>query len=145
MPSNFAHLLWSSLFFSSQRAMFSLIEKKLPAAVISSPQPTMDIEAGSLRAGDESSPFAFSPEQLGTLHNPKNLAAFSRFGGVEGLLEGLRSDQITGLSVKSEESMDGFRISITRRSTGIDEDPRHTGLCAQRRAIYLDNHLPTKK
>jgi P-type Ca2+ transporter type 2C len=125
--------------------MFSLIEKKLPTVVISSSQQTMDIEAASLRAGDEYSPFALSPEQLGTLHNPKNLAAFSRFGGIEGLLEGLRSDQITGLSVKSEKPVDGFRTSITRLRTGIDEDPGHNGLCAQRRAIYLDNHLPTKK
>jgi hypothetical protein len=43
--------------------------------------------------------FDVTPEQLGTLHagDLKNAAAFLRFGGIDGLVKGLHSDQTKGL------------------------------------------------
>jgi len=116
--------------------------------------------------------FAFTPEQLGTLHSPKNPTAFLRFGGVEGLVNGLRSHRTTGIGGQSDAATDsspplgpeisvspsttlreaeeglakaGKGISFTTKSKTRDEDPYGTAIIAQRRAIFLDNHLPTKR
>jgi P-type Ca2+ transporter type 2C len=117
--------------------------------------------------------FTFTPEQLGTLHDPKNPAAFLRFGGVEGLVTGLRSDRTKGIGGQSdtstvgspalrqevsaspstireaEEGLSGFkkRLSLTVTTTRLDRkrDPNDPALLAQRKAIFLDNRLPTKK
>jgi Ca2+-transporting ATPase len=117
--------------------------------------------------------FTFTPEQLGTLHDPKNPAAFLRFGGVEGLVTGLRSDRSKGIGGRSdttsvsspplrqevsaspssireaEEGLSGFkkRLSLTVTTTRLDRnrDPNDPALLAQRKAIFLDNRLPTKK
>jgi P-type Ca2+ transporter type 2C len=112
--------------------------------------------------------FAFSPEQLSTLRNPKNLTAFLQFRGIEGLVNGLRSDQTNDLGAHSEEATNGFatRVSlevapssstsregglvrpvapVTKENTAPDEDRHNAGLFAQKRAVFLDNRLPTKK
>jgi Ca2+-transporting ATPase len=117
--------------------------------------------------------FTFTPEQLGTLHDPKNPAAFLRFGGVESLVTGLRSDRSKGIGGRSdttlvsspplrqevtaspstireaEEGLSGFkkRFSLTVATTRLDRnrDPNDPALLAQRKAIFLDNRLPTKK
>lgn len=43
--------------------------------------------------------FAFSPGQLNKMLNPKSLAAFHALGGLTGLVRGLRTDLVSGLSV----------------------------------------------
>jgi len=51
-------------------------------------------------------PFAFSPGQLFKLFNPKSLEAFRAFGGLQGLVLGLRTDSCSGLSL-DETALDG--------------------------------------
>jgi len=116
--------------------------------------------------------FSFTPEQLNTLHNPKNPAAFLRFGGVTGLINGLRSHGTDGLGGYVDQAAaaataggEGSRLPdpSSRESTGLSKavtaisrrssarhgdahgDALDIGLIAQRRAVFLDNHLPTKK
>ncbi|PVH90777.1 hypothetical protein DM02DRAFT_664686 [Periconia macrospinosa] len=48
-------------------------------------------EAGS----DPNNPFAFSPEQLSKLLNPKSLAIYQALGGIQGIATGLQSDRKT--------------------------------------------------
>jgi len=111
--------------------------------------------------------FAFSAEDLGTLHNLKNPAAFLRFGGVDGLVNGLRSDRTQGLggqathglaTLEAEVPPSSWTLreadaelvrraitTVTRKSTAPDEDPCNAAFLGQRRAVFLDNHLPPKK
>ena len=42
-------------------------------------------------------PFAFTPNELATLHDPKDLSVLRKMGGINGLVEGLRTDAINGL------------------------------------------------
>ena len=51
----------------------------------------------------DSNPFAFTPQDLAKLHDPKNVQVLRGMGGVRGLLLGLRSDAHQGLS--SDESV----------------------------------------
>ena len=44
------------------------------------------------------SPFAFTPEQLSQLHDPKDLSVLRSMGGVAGLILGLQTDFDSGLS-----------------------------------------------
>lgn len=46
---------------------------------------------------DPSNPFAFTPEQLGALIDPKNLPLLRAYGGLEGVARGLHSDLRSGL------------------------------------------------
>lgn len=106
--------------------------------------------------------FSFSLEQLSTLHNPKNLTAFSDFGGLQGLERGLRSDRNNGLDA-GETTVDGITTGVvgmvssspisngnlpgfemmekTTRSKELGTDTPF----ADRKRVFLDNHLPTKK
>lgn len=111
--------------------------------------------------------FTFSVEDLGTLHNLKNPAAFLRFGGVDGLIKGLRSDRIQGLGGQATDGFAPLKAEVppssstlreaeaglvrsavtptTRKSTARDEDPYDAAFLGQRRAVFLDNRLPPKK
>lgn len=46
---------------------------------------------------DPSNPFAFTPEQLSSLMDPKNLPLLRTYGGLEGVARGLHVDLQTGL------------------------------------------------
>lgn len=104
-------------------------------------------------------PFAFSPGQLGKILNPKSLAAFRALGGIRGLEKGLKTDIVAGLSVDETSISEriGFEEAtrpdksketlVTRsHSTDIispkDEVP---GQYHDRKRVYKDNRLPTKK
>ena len=117
--------------------------------------------------------FKFTPENLSTLHDPKNPTAFLRLGGVEGLVTGLRSDRITGIGEHSntitvsspplprepsaspstireaEEGLSGFgkRLSLQVTTARPDRSrfPCDTAFLDKRREVFLDNRLPTKK
>jgi P-type Ca2+ transporter type 2C len=117
--------------------------------------------------------FAFTPVQLGTLHSPKNPAAFLEFNGVEGLVTGLRSERTRGIGGQSDtttvsspplvqevsaspttlrEAEEGFAGTIKRLSFSVtttrlnrDKDSNDPALLAQRRVLFNDNRLPTKK
>ena len=99
-------------------------------------------------------PFAFSPGQLSKLFDPKSLAAFYELGGLKALERGLRTDKKAGLN--QEESV--LRGSITfEDATGDVVNPMGcdggTGGSLQgsgepfadRRRVYKDNRLPTRK
>jgi P-type Ca2+ transporter type 2C len=140
----------------------------------------MEMEEGTSRsstlasksAADQNAfAFTITPEQLGTLHSPKNLTAFLRLGGVEGLVKGLRSHRTTGIGGQSvaatysspplgpevstsastlREAEEGFArarkgSSFTVKTKALDEDPSSIAFIPQRRAVFLDNHLPTKR
>ncbi|ORZ01385.1 PMCA-type calcium-translocating P-type ATPase [Syncephalastrum racemosum] len=51
---------------------------------------------------DPNNPFAFVPNQLAALMDPKNLSLLTAFGGTEGVARGLFVDLTTGLSPEAE-------------------------------------------
>lgn len=104
--------------------------------------------------------FAFSAEDLATLHNLKNPAAFMRFGGIEGLVNGLRSEKEKGIGGESTNRVSeptpdeatsspmlpkAVSIMVRRRSTLHEEDSKDITFFEQRKRAFQDNHLPTKK
>ncbi|KAH8898614.1 calcium-translocating P-type ATPase [Thozetella sp. PMI_491] len=88
--------------------------------------------------------FYFTPEQLGILHNPKDLGAFQRYGGVQGLVEGLRTHRTSGLGGYVRQTAIALTLA-SRKSTARYDDADDIALIAQRRAVFKDNRLPTKK
>ncbi|POR39743.1 Calcium-transporting ATPase [Tolypocladium paradoxum] len=105
-----------------------------------------------------------SPKQLSTLHNPKNLTAFCALGGLAGLERGLRTDVQRGLSatetrihgspevaetVTPNTTLNGKALGPGRQVTGKSPlrvgDSATDGFFSDRKRIFLDNHLPTKK
>jgi len=118
--------------------------------------------------------FAFTADQLGTLHDPKNPAAFVEFKGVEGLITGLRSDRTNGIGAQrdtttitpvlnkensnsptnlrdAEEGLAAprtrlsFTTTITTTRLERNKDRNDPALLAQRKVAFSDNRLPTKK
>jgi len=115
--------------------------------------------------------FAITPKQLGTLHNPKNLTAFLHLGSIDELVNGLRSDRTEGLGGPGNQAINGPTTpgiktrtptepassytfgsgmsravtQTTKQGTGLDDDPYGTALFAQRKAVFLNNSLPTKR
>ncbi|KAH7160996.1 hypothetical protein EDB81DRAFT_714091 [Dactylonectria macrodidyma] len=78
-------------------------------------------------------PFDYSPGQLNKLLNPKSVDALRALGGLQGLVQGLRTDINTGLSV--DEAGNG------NQATG-----EHDSLfAADRIRVYGRNQLPPKK
>jgi Ca2+-transporting ATPase len=114
--------------------------------------------------------FAFTAEQLGTLHNIKNPRAFLNFGGVEGLINGLASHRTKGIGGSDgqrttprlgelvrrptlREAVTGFSIfgardahkNITSEREKPQEIQSDVALIADRKAAFLDNQLPILK
>ncbi len=95
----------------------------------------------------------FSPQQLNALHNPKNLKAFLKFGGVSGLLRGLHSDPEDGLRYDApkdslpipKSTRESTFASVTKRTATSAEGTRTVSDLQERRAKFGDNSLPTKK
>lgn len=54
----------------------------------------------------ENQKFAFTAGQLNKMINPKSLPAFYALGGIQGLVKGVRSDLVSGLSL-DEQTVDG--------------------------------------
>ena len=108
----------------------------------------------------ENNPFAFSPGQLNKNLNPKSLAAFRALGGLRGLERGLKTDTVAGLSVDEttisekitfEEATHAATIkksSHARTVIGHEENVSSREVPGQfedRKRVYKDNRLPTKK
>ncbi|KAH9024007.1 hypothetical protein EDB83DRAFT_1980676 [Lactarius deliciosus] len=75
-----------------------------------------DIGSDTAQEADLSvEPFAFKPLQLASLIDPKNLENLQRLGGVEGLLRGLGTDRVRGLSTRLTGC--GSRDSRTNAAT----------------------------
>jgi len=131
--------------------------------------------AGSRRysRGAANVSFDLTPEQLGTLHNPKNLGLFCKLGGIDGLLKGLRTDRYGGLGVRPAtltagqhaepiEAVSGpsTRTTASSSATLPEKSPsagkaqitrvatggsRDPALLHQRTVVFGDNRLPTRK
>lgn len=105
-------------------------------------------------------PFAFSPGQLNKTLNPKSLAAFKALGGIRGLERGLQTDLVAGLSVDETSISDSVDFEDATRSPYSKKSPSSGPVIGQetivsghevqgqyhdRRRIFKDNRLPTKK
>jgi Ca2+-transporting ATPase len=114
--------------------------------------------------------FDFSPAKLGRLVNSnKNLSVFYTFGGLAGLESGLRTDRRCGLS-SGETVLDDFAddnliptdtnirtskeedeealasVAIVRaKTTWIASGRQHDAAFADRKRVFQDNTLPTRK
>ena len=108
----------------------------------------------------ENNPFAFSPGQLNKTLNPKSLAAFRALGGLRGLERGLKTDTVAGLSVDEttisekitfEEATHAAavkKLSHARTVIGHEDNVSGREVPGQfedRKRVYKDNRLPTKK
>ncbi|KAF8249953.1 calcium-translocating P-type ATPase [Wilcoxina mikolae CBS 423.85] len=112
----------------------------------------------------EDNKFAFSPGQMSKLLNPKCLSAFYALGGLVCLEKGLRTNRQSGLS-SDETVLDGYVSFEDAKATSADVNAskalfvqvtmaettppssrkRSDGLFADRKRVFKDNHLPTKK
>jgi len=61
----------------------------------------------------DSGPFAFTPEQLYKLVDPKDPNLLNSYGGVKGITDGLRVNPDNGLS--SDEGLDSHRLPFEER------------------------------
>ncbi|KAM4066431.1 E1-E2 ATPase domain-containing protein [Hirsutella rhossiliensis] len=101
-----------------------------------------------------------SPAQLSTLHNPKSLIAFCGLGGLAGLERGLRTDLQSGLSGHETKLAASPAVAGNATITPTDGKAEHLvagsqslwlggsatdALFSDRKRIFLDNHVPTKK
>jgi P-type Ca2+ transporter type 2C len=110
-------------------------------------------------------PFAFSPGQLSEMFNPKSIADFGAVGGLQGLVQGLRTDCYSGLGL-DETRLDGIVTShdvpastgsgilhygtFPSGSLGHPAPSSSVRLTssekyADRRRVFGDNRLPEKK
>lgn len=106
------------------------------------------------------SPFAFSQGQLNKLLDPKSLAAYRALGGIRGLERGLQTDLVAGLSVDettisesvdfetATQSVNAKKVQDSQPILGQEKlvtDHKVNGQYHDRRRIFKDNRLPTKK
>ena len=106
-------------------------------------------EAGSV----PNNPFAFSPEQLSKLLNPKSLAVYQALGGIQGIATGLQSNIHSGLSV--DESTVARHVSFdeatnpqspTKEKEVDSRIPNTNGQPFEDRIrVHGRNELPLKK
>ncbi|ORZ19445.1 PMCA-type calcium-translocating P-type ATPase [Absidia repens] len=113
---------------------------------------------------DENNPFAFTPTQLATLMDPKNLPLLSQFGGLKGVARGLYAKLQSGLSstpesehIKNAISLDTVLSNTHNTEDGNMDDEKieiqHNELPASsttthfdsRAAIFGHNVLPPAK
>ncbi|KAH9054212.1 hypothetical protein EDB87DRAFT_1834866 [Lactarius vividus] len=75
------------------------IKKTVQRICRPSPSPDAETDIGSTTQADlDVEPFAFKPLQLASLVDPKSLKNLESLGGVEGLIRGLGTDRVRGLS-----------------------------------------------
>ena len=89
--------------------------------------------------------FAFSPRQMSQLVDSRSLSAFRALGGIDGLERGLRTDRRCGLS-SEEMLLDGhvsFNAPVRLMSASVGGRPNEP--FADRKRVFGDNHVPTKK
>jgi Ca2+-transporting ATPase len=99
----------------------------------------------------ENNPFAFTPNQLNKLLNPKSLAVFQALGGIHGIATGLQTDLQSGLSV--DESTAARHISFdeatnlhtSTKSEDSSRPPSDRTPFQDRIRVHGRNTLPPKK
>jgi Ca2+-transporting ATPase len=110
---------------------------------------------------NSSNPFAFIPDQLAALQDPKNIELLHLYGGLKGLEKGLHADTKTGLNPNTSIDSNITLNDVTndkdqlKEKTEYIEDidqPKHheithdaTGPYAKRIAIFGSNVLPPVK
>jgi hypothetical protein len=113
----------------------------------------------------QKNPFAFSPDQLSMLYNPKSLGVFHALGGLEGIAKGLRTDVKAGLSIDEarldcfglwedtikspplprDSSQEGPGITIDLRSSSTPNLASSLNLFADRKRIFAEERLVERK
>jgi len=102
-------------------------------------------------AKTENNPFAFSPNQLNKLFNPKSLPVYQALGGIHGIATGLQTDLQSGLSI--DESTAPRHVSFEEATSsqpmgkekGTTQPPGNGELFQDRIRIHGRNTLPPKK
>ena len=84
-------------------------------------------------------PFPWKPEILASLVDPKNLRELESMGGENGLLKGLGTDSIFGLSHQFQGG-----VSAGEGSDSGKDDP-YSATLEDRKRVYGDNILPQRK
>lgn len=116
-----------------------------------------------------SNPFAFTPEQLAALHDPKNMELLHTFGGLEGVENGLHTDIHQGLNPNTtfdkhitlqDITLDPSKLTTESNTIQVEDIneprlnqsptsltlPEHiTGPYAERAKIFGANVLPPAK
>jgi P-type Ca2+ transporter type 2C len=87
----------------------------------------------------ENNPFGFMPETLSKMFSPKSLPTLRALGGLAGLVNGLRTDSRSGLSV-DETVVDGRNYSTFRPVS-----PANSELYVDRKRVFGVNKLPERK
>jgi P-type Ca2+ transporter type 2C len=75
--------------------------------------PTSQERSPLLNRDQDSGPFAFTPDQLAKLIDPKDVDLLKSHGGVKGITEGLRVNPDTGLS--SDEGLETYPQPFVER------------------------------
>lgn len=123
------------------------------------PKPENASEYGAPVGSD---PFAFSPQQLSRLTNPKNHADFVALGGLSALEKGLKTDIHAGISIDEDLLPTDASIGTAQRGTGekaaasrrfqwwqakttLTEGEGRLGQFASRKRVFGENSFPQKK
>lgn len=103
----------------------------------------------------DSAPFAFKPNHLASLVDPKSLESLESMGGVEGLLRGLGTTQAKGLPYKGASSpksppaddaaVPGIVVTSPEGGDAGPSDKAHTASMDDRRRVYGQNAIPARK
>jgi Ca2+-transporting ATPase len=84
---------------------------------------------------NKSNPFAFTPDQLAALHDPKNIELLHTYGGLEGVARGLHADIHHGLTPNAT-----FDKHVTLQDITLDPSKINTST-----QVEEDIHEPTLK
>ncbi|OAQ82585.1 calcium-translocating P-type ATPase, PMCA-type [Purpureocillium lilacinum] len=144
---------------SSERHLLRPDDSTLHGDVPPSPSSTLQLNPRDIPS-IEGNPFAFGPDHLEKLINPKSLTAFTALGGLAGLERGLKTDRHSGLGIDEGCISDPITleeaVSTTSRGgphepgrQGRSEPGQHDGkgsnAFADRKRIFGENVLPERK
>ena len=144
---------------SSERHLLRPDDSTLHGDVPPSPSSTLQLNPRDIPS-IEGNPFAFGPDHLEKLINPKSLTAFTALGGLAGLERGLKTDRHSGLRIDEGCISDPITleeaVSTTSRGgphepgrQGRSEPGQHDGkgsnAFADRKRIFGENVLPERK
>ncbi|ORZ19375.1 PMCA-type calcium-translocating P-type ATPase [Absidia repens] len=102
----------------------------IPTATTEKDQVKLTMTDPMLQHTDNNNPFAFTPTQLATLMDPKNLPLLSQFGGLQGVARGLHAKLQSGLSATPELEQIKYAISLNEviPKDNNGEDPPTTNI-----------------
>ncbi|KAI9251295.1 PMCA-type calcium-translocating P-type ATPase [Helicostylum pulchrum] len=103
-------------------------------------------------------PFAFTPDQLAALQDPKNIDLLNTYGGLDGVARGLHANVHKGLDphtsidsnitlldiTNDKQQIKDSSVTVIEDTTAIIE-PQHTGPYAKRSNVFGANVLPPVK